>query len=248
VLLCATYLSASGLLKLGLSFASIFTYSNIIKMSIRNLMLFTLMLACLTLPALSIGQDSKSPPSDKFLRDSKSADFNRNIYYKNKLEFSLETGWLPINIPLPFNFLVGDKYYRNPLDYTLVPIIASVRWHLGDIGGPWILRGNTDFTFSPSFTVIPRGPETRYPAFNIGLRRNFVHPNWRIVPFFDLRGGLGFIDAKAPKGVPFAQGQDFTFTLMMGSGVRYNFNPRYSISAGVNYMHVSNAYLSQPKF
>jgi hypothetical protein len=245
--LYATFLEDSGLLKDGLSFASILTYSNLLKMSIRNLMLFALMLACLTLPALSIGQDSKSQPSDKILRDSKSADFNRNIYYKNKLEFSLETGWLPINIPFVFDFLVSDQYYRNPLNYTLVPIFASLRWHLGDVGGPWILRGNTDLTFSPSFTVIPRGPETRYAAFNIGVRRNFVHPNWRIVPYVEARGGLGFIDAKGPKGVRYAQGQDFTFTLMLGSGVRYNFNSRYSISAGVSYMHVSNAYLSQPK-
>lgn len=211
-------------------------------------MLFTLMLACLTVPAPSIGQDSKSQPSDKFLQDSKSVDFNRNIYYKNKLEFSLETGWLPTNIPFVFDFLVSDHYVRTPLDYTLVPIIASLRWHLGNVGGPWILRGNTDLTFSPSFTVIPRGPETRYAAFNLGVRRNFVRPNWRIAPYVETRGGLGFIDAKGPKGVPYAQGQDFTFTLMLGSGVRYNFNPRYSISAGVSYMHVSNAYLSQPKF
>ena len=216
-------------------------------MSIRHLMLFTLMLACLTQPALSIGQDSNTQPSDEILRDSKPADFNRNIYYKNKLEFSLETGWLPINIPFVFDFLVSDQYYRNPLNYTLVPVFASLRWHLGDVGGPWILRGNTDLTFSPSFTVIPRGPETRYAAFNLGVRRNFVQPNWRIVPYVETRGGLGFIDAKGPKGVRYAQGQDFTFTLMLGSGVRYNFNPRYSISAGVSYMHVSNAYLSQPK-
>jgi hypothetical protein len=217
-------------------------------MNIRNLMFFTVMLACLTLPALSIGQDSKSPPSDPILRDSKPADFNRNIYYRNKLEFSLETGYLPINVPLPFDFLVSSPYTRNPLDYTLVPIIASLRWHLGDLRGPRILRGNMDVTFSPSFTVIPRGPETRYAAFDVGVRRNFVHPNWRIAPYFEVRGGLGFIDAKGPKGVLYAQGQDFTFTLMLGSGVRYNFNPRYSISAGVGYMHISNAYLSQPKF
>ncbi len=35
---------------------------------------------------------------------------------------------------------------------------------------------------------------------------------------------------------------------MLGSGVRYNFNFRYAISFGVNYMHVSNLYLSEPKF
>jgi len=68
------------------------------------------------------------------------------------------------------------------------------------------------------------------------------------VPYFEIRGGLGWIDAKGPKGVLYAQGQDFTFTIMVGSGVRYNFNPRYGISAGVTYMHVSNAFLSQPRF
>jgi hypothetical protein len=30
---------------------------------------------------------------------SKPADFNRDIYYRNKLKFSLDGGWLPINIP-----------------------------------------------------------------------------------------------------------------------------------------------------
>jgi len=216
-------------------------------MSRRNLILFTLTLAYLTQPALSIGQDSDSQPTNEPIRDSKPVDFNRKIYYKNKVEFSVETGWLPINIPFVFDFLVGDPYARVPLDYTLVPIFPSLRWHLGDVRGPWILRGNTDLTFSPSFTVIPRGPETRYAAFDISVRRNFVQSNWRIVPYFEIRGGLGLIDAKGPKGVLYAQGQDFTFTIMVGSGVRYNFNPRYGISAGVTYMHVSNAFLSQPK-
>jgi lipid A 3-O-deacylase PagL len=217
-------------------------------MSLRNLALFTLMLACLTHPALSMGQDSKSQHSDEILRDSKSADFNRSIYYKNKLEFSLETGWLPINIPFPFDFLLGAGYNVTGLEYTLVPNIASLRWQMGDVRGPGILRGNWDLTFSGAFTVIPRGPETHYGAYDMGIRRNFVRPNWRIAPYFEYRLGLGRIDAKGPKGVPYAQGQDFTFTMMMGSGVRYNFNPRYAISAGVSWMHISNLYLSEPKF
>ena len=217
-------------------------------MSIRTLAFVTLILACLTHPALSLGQDSKNQPSDEILPESKPTDFNRNIYYKNKLEFSLETGWLPINIPWPFDFLIGDKYDETPLKYTLVPNIASLRWQTGDVKGPSVLRGNWDFTFSAAYTVIPRGPETRYAAYDMGIRRNFVRPNWRIVPYFDLRLGLGDIDAKGPKGVRWAQGQDFTFTFMLGSGVRYNFNPHYAISAGINYMHVSNFYLSEPKF
>jgi hypothetical protein len=191
---------------------------------------------------------SKSAAAARILRRSIPADFNRDIYYRNKLEFSLETGWLPINIPFVFDFLVGSAYTTWPLHYTMVPNIASIRWHVNGIGGPSVLRGNVDFTFSGSYTAIPRGAETRYFAFDYGIRRNFVQPRWRIVPYVEARGGAGNINAKGPYGVPYAQGQDLTFTLMMGSGARYNFNPRYSIAAGMTYMHVSNAYLSQPKY
>ena len=215
-------------------------------MRVNKLVLSAFILACFTHPAM--GRDSKSQPSGKALRNSKSVDFNRDIYYRNKLEFSYEVGWLPYNIPLIFDIFVGSPYTTWPLKYTLMPNIASLRWQVDGIHGPSILRGSTDFTFSGSFTAIPRGPETRYAAFDFGIRRNFIPRNWRIVPYYEMRGGVGNIDAKRPDGVLYAQGQDLTFTLMVGSGVRYNFNPRYSIEAGATYMHVSNAYLSQPKY
>jgi hypothetical protein len=82
----------------------------------------------------------------------------------------------------------------------------------------------------------------------MGIRRNFVPRRGKIAPYFDGRLGLGDINAKEPAGVLYAQGQDFTFTVHMGSGVRYNFDPRYSISAGLNWMHISNLYLSEPRF
>ncbi len=215
-------------------------------MRVNNLVLFGLMLASLTHPARS--QDLKSRPSDKTSRHSKSADFNRNIFYRNKLEFSYELGWLPINIPLIYDIFLGSPYTKWPLHYTLVPNIASLRWQVDGIHGPGILRGSTDFTFSGSFTAIPRGAETRYAAFDFGIRRNFIPRNWRVVPYFEMRGGIGNIDARGPDGVEYAQGQDLTFTHMVGSGVRYDFNPRYSMAAGATYMHVSNAFLSQPRY
>src|ERR1700722_5862557 len=89
---------------------------------------------------------------------------------------------------------------------------------------------------------------TRYFAFDYGIRRNFIPRNWRIVPYYEMRGGVGNINAKGPDGVLYAQGQDLTFTLMMGSGARYNLSPRFSIEAGSTYMHVSNAYLSKPRY
>ena len=172
-------------------------------------------------------------------------DFNRSIYYRNKLEFSLDGGWFPINIPFPFDFMLNSQYNTYPLKYTLVPVIASLRWQLGNLRGPVILRGNWDLEFSGAVIAIPRGPESRYFAYMMGMRRNFVPRNWRVSPYLDWRLGLGNINAKGPLGVPYAQGQNFTFTLNMGSGFRYNINPRYGLTLGLNWMHISNANLSE---
>src|SRR3984893_9197131 len=84
------------------------------------------------------GEDSKDAVSLEKLKPPKRADFNRDIYYRNKLEFSLDAGWLPINIPFPLDVFVGDAYNTYPLQYTLVPIIPSLRWHINDVGLPWI--------------------------------------------------------------------------------------------------------------
>lgn len=193
-------------------------------------------------------EDANAESSVGVFRPLEPADFNTEIYYRNKLEFSQEVGVLPINIPFVFDAFIGDEYKQDPLHYTLVPVFPSLRWHMGKISGPWILRGNTDLTVALSFTAIARGPETRYGAFDLGVRRNFVYRNWRTAPYFEARGGAGFIDAQGPHGAVYGQGQDFTFTLMVGLGLRYNFNPRYSMTVGAGYMHVSNAYLSQPKY
>jgi len=197
---------------------------------------------------------AENQPSNVISKRFEQADFNRSIYYKNKLEFSFEGGWLPGNIPFVFALFIGHQDKLSGLNYTMMPFIASIRWHMTNVGGPWILRGNWDLTFSGVYTMIPRGPETRYWAYVTGFRRNFVQPNWRIVPYLEGRAGLGDINAKAPyaskslKEENRGQGQDFAFTVMLGGGVRYNFNPRYALSAGVAYMHVSNLYLSEPKY
>ncbi len=221
-------------------------------MSIRRLILFALTLTSLFPAAKSSAQISDSIAAAPTAQIAKmrpgKPDFNREIYYRNKLEFSFESGWLPVNIPFPFDVFLGDGYNMTPLRYTLVPNIASLRWQMDDVGGPWFLRGNWDLSLSAALVAIPRGPETHYGAYIMGVRRNFVQPRWRIAPYFDGRLGLGGIDAKEPLGVEFSQGQNFTFTMNMGAGARYNFNPRFSISAGINWMHISNLYLSEPKY
>ena len=192
--------------------------------------------------------DSSKVPSALIAQHHKPPDRNLDIYYRNRREFSLDVGWHPVNVPFIYDFAVGDTYNMTPLKYTLVPIIASLRWHVTNVGWRWIFRGNMDFTFSGSITAIPRGPETHYYSFVFGIRRNFVYRNWKAVPFFEQRGGAGIINAKEPLGIIWAQGQNLTFTHDLGIGVRYNLDSKYSFSAGMNYMHISNGYLSQPAF
>jgi hypothetical protein len=198
-------------------------------------------------PDKDVDVDAKSSPESLALPHDHHG-FDREVYYRNKFEFAFDGGWLPMNIPFVFDVFLGDSYNMTPLRYTLVPLVASLRWHINDVGGPWILRGNWDMTFSGSLTVIPRGPETHYFSYDMGIRRNFVPRRGKVAPYFDGQAGLGRIDAKEPLGVEFAQGQNFTFTLNLGSGARYNFNPRYSVSAGLHWMHISNLYFSEPAF
>lgn len=196
---------------------------------------------------------SDSPTADSsiervVLTNPKPVDRNRKIYYRNKTELAFDLGTFPINIPFPFDFMEGDPYTEHPLKYTLVPIVLSLRWQISNLGGPWIFRGNWDLTSSGSFTWIPSGPETRFISYDMGLRRNFVPRNRNYANYWDIRLGVGQINAKGPKGVPYAQGENWPeFTMNLGTGVRYNFSPRFSFSAGLNYMHISNMDLSEHK-
>src|SRR5215472_18465749 len=124
-------------------------------MSVRHPVCVVLLLIFFAHPAPC--EDTKESVVPAKVEKPFKPDFNRSIYYKNKLEFSLETGWLPNNIPFVFDFLVGSKYTQWPLHYTLVPNIASIRWQIDNIWGWKFLRGNTDFSFSGSYTAIPRG-------------------------------------------------------------------------------------------
>jgi len=223
-------------------------------MRVRRFTALVLAVACLALAAPSFGQDSKSKSPDAPPADS-GPDFNNQIYYRNKLEFSFDTGCLFYNTPLILDPIMGARFARVPdsVNYTLVPLDFALRWHLYDIRGRSFWRGNTDLALGGSYIVITQGPESRYVALIGGARYNFVQPNWRIAPYLELRGGLGLTNAKQPEEVargevPVGQGQDFTFTFIMGTGIRYNFNSRYSMSIGVAFQHISNGGLSTPKY
>jgi hypothetical protein len=222
--------------------------------SVASLVIAAMTVACVAIPAPASADPGGSSASETSTA-SEPPDSNRDIYYANRLDFAFDTGWFFYNGPSLLAPLIGDSFNRDPIlpHYTLVPLMSSLRWQIYDVRGRSFWRGNTDLTFGGVYTIIARGPEDYYGAIVAGLRYNFVQPNWRVVPYFEIHGGFGWTDARQPYQVahhqlPTAQGEDFTFTFIMGAGVRYNFNSRYSISAGPTYMHISNAYLSEPKY
>lgn len=102
-------------------------------------LLFALLL--LLVASFAAGQEPASHPLHNFFFFDGPGDFNRNVFYRNKLEFSLESGWEPINIQFPYDFVTGSAYTTWPLRYTLEPNIASVRWTIRRLTTPTQRKG-----------------------------------------------------------------------------------------------------------
>lgn len=132
----------------------------------------------------------------------------------------------------------------HQLNYTLAPQVLSVNWNLDEIGNSGWLRGNTQFKFSALLDPVITGPENRFLGFAAGPQYNFIQPGSNWVPFVGARVGIGFIDST---NVKYAQGQDFCFTFIVTSGVRYYFSDRWSMGFEGFYEHISNGGLSEPK-
>jgi hypothetical protein len=218
-------------------------------------LIFGCVLCALALSAYAYAGEAEGQAPNTYPLNTQSADINDQIYYKNKISLAIDAAYLPFNMPLLFDPLEGKNWAFQPgtVPYTLVPLTASLRWQPFKFHGNGIFRGTPDFSFGGLYTAITRGPESYYAAAVIGARYNFVQPNWRWVPYFEIRGGAGMTDAKQPEEVahheePAGQGQDFTFTFLMAGGIQYNLSPRYSFSAALAYMHISNFYLSEPQY
>ncbi len=125
---------------------------------------------CLCLASPTLADEAQNQPARQSINSAakssaeQPADFNRKIFYKNKVEASLETGFLPFNTPLILEPILGLAFNRNRSvpNYELVPISSMIRWQLYNPQGPWLLRGNTEFDFGAEYCAITRGPESLY--------------------------------------------------------------------------------------
>jgi hypothetical protein len=167
-----------------------------------------------------------------------------SIYEKGRWEFSLESAYTFQTIPNPFFALAGLNN-KNPLHYRLATQILSARYQLTNPGGPLFLRGTLETSANLVGSVVVHGPESYFIGFALGFRYYFVQPGARLVPYLEVRGGPGQTDSR---GFRHAQQQDFTFTYMLGAGLRYDANPHWSATLSVVDQHLSNAYLTNPNY
>ncbi len=126
----------------------------------------------------------------------------------------------------------------------MAPQILSLHWQLDNVGNNGWLRGNTEWIVGGYFTPVLEGAENRFSGMLFGPRYNFVQPNWKFVPYIESRVGFAFTDSGTVSG---AQGQDFCFTFVTATGVRYLIDDNWSISLAAMYQHISNGGLSEPQ-
>ncbi len=159
-------------------------------------------------------------------------------------EFTLQSSFQFLAAPAPV-FLFAGRVERNPIQYQLFTQVLSARCLPTKIWGSGWLRGRLEVSANLVSSAIVKGPESHFVGVAPGLRYYFVQPGWRILPYVELSGGPGFTDSS---GVRYGQQQDFTFTYLLGAGIKGRLDARNTFTVSIVDQHMSNAYLTRPNY
>jgi hypothetical protein len=160
---------------------------------------------------------------------------------KSRWSFSFESIYTFEDIPNPWFIAFMHPTKKNFRDYKFATEILSTRYRVTDTSGPLFLRGNLELSIGPIATAIVNGPESYFAGALTGFRYNFVQPRARLIPYFELRGALGLSDSK--KRYKTLQ-SDATFSYLIGTGLRYQINPRWSFDVGAVDQHLSTGFFA----
>ena len=116
-------------------------------------------------------------------------------------------------------------------------------WMLSTPAGGGLLRGNTEFLVSAYGSAIFKGPGSVLAGGALTLRRNFVQPASRWVPYFQIEAGALYTDAYHDEPQR-ALGQAFEFQLRSGVGLRFFLKDGCALFVEADCRHISNAGLA----
>jgi hypothetical protein len=218
---------------------------------LRNLLLIAVLL--ISWWHLAFSQSSTSPVLNRGgpgIPDENSDKPSMNTFATTSKEpsrwsFSIESIYAFENIESPWFVIALHPHKKNPLDYKFVTEILSARYRLTETAGPMFLRGNLEFGIGPMFTAIVNGPESYFVGAVCGFRYNFVQPRARLIPYLELRGGIGKSDSrKIYKSLQ----SDATLTYLLGAGLRYELSPRWSVAVGAMDQHLSTGFFAKDDY
>lgn len=140
-------------------------------------------------------------------------------------------------------FLSFGNY--SELRPQLADLDASVRlgWMFGPPDGSGIWRGNFEFLAELSGAGVVKGPGTVLTGLSLLVRYNFIAPESRVVPYFQIGVG-GLYNDVFEERTQSLLGSAFEFNLQGAFGVRYLCGERCAIFLEANYRHISNANLA----
>lgn len=131
--------------------------------------------------------------------------------------------------------------------YNFIPI--ELRFGLiTDIGfGEGMLRGNFEPMLGLSVGDVLKGAGHGYVGPSLTLRYNFVQPNWRLVPYVQICGGVTYNDGyKDTSQVALSGGMEFLLQAQVG--VRWFVTDRLSFNFEAGYIHISDADTVLPNY
>ncbi len=133
---------------------------------------------------------------------------------------------------------------NNIHDYVLMPQVVTLSWLPPEQPGKGRWQARRHWQIAAVVEPILQGPESLYTGIALGHRLRFGPKDAAYAYEITGRFGPGWIDST---DAPDAQGQDFTFVVMVNVGVRWEIGRDWNAFAGVMYHHLSNAGLSEPE-
>jgi len=105
------------------------------------------------------------------------------------------------------------------------------------------LRGNNEFLLEGFGGETTKGPDGFLAGGDVLWRYNFIQPETRWIPYFQL--GAGMLGNNIYRGLGQREiGEGFEFLLQGGVGVKYLINDQWSVALEGGWRHISNADLA----
>lgn len=157
----------------------------------------------------------------------------QDIHPADAWEFGVEAGYLAKvrnNSPHSYRIAASQAVWRSPALFDL-----------------WTAQDGRRLTVRNRFSVvgeaIVRGPESRYIAIAGSPTLELWSRDRRTAGFFEIGGGVGFINST---GTPGGQGQELTFNWFTQAGVRRQLDKDMALTAGLYFTHHSNLGMTNP--